>query len=159
MKQTIEIEVPEGKEAIWKDSRVLFIDKPIELPKTWEEYCKVSSSYKYEYFIGTNAGIVTHNIGDEKNPDFDRNLLATKEDAKAHLALIQLHRLRDCYRQGWKPDYLDDSRKWCIIKFNNNFCIDYRVHYSLFLSFQTREIAEEFLNNFRDLIEQARDLI
>ena len=30
---------------------------------------------------------------------------------------------------------------------------------SRFLSFQTEEIAKEFLTNFRDLIEQAGDLI
>lgn len=28
-----------------------------------------------------------------------------------------------------------------------------------FLAFQSKEIAEEFLNNFKDLIEQAGDLI
>lgn len=30
---------------------------------------------------------------------------------------------------------------------------------SSFLSFQTREIAEQFLENFKDLIKQAGDLI
>ena len=34
MKQTIEIEVPDGKQAIWKDNKVVFKDIKTELPKT-----------------------------------------------------------------------------------------------------------------------------
>ena len=40
MKQTIEIEVPDGKRAIWKDGKVIFEDIKSQLPKTWEEFCK-----------------------------------------------------------------------------------------------------------------------
>ena len=40
MKQTIEIEVPDGKQAIWKDNKVVFKDINPKLPKTWEEFCK-----------------------------------------------------------------------------------------------------------------------
>ena len=32
-------------------------------------------------------------------------------------------------------------------------------HHPCFLSFQSHEIAEKFLKNFKDLIEQAGDLI
>ena len=35
MKQTIEIEVPDGKQAIWKDDKVVFEDIKPQLPKTW----------------------------------------------------------------------------------------------------------------------------
>ena len=38
MKQTIEIEVPDGKKAVWKDNKVIFEDIKSQLPKTWEEY-------------------------------------------------------------------------------------------------------------------------
>lgn len=39
MKQTIEIEVPEGKKAVWKNNKVVFEDVTPKLPKTWEEFC------------------------------------------------------------------------------------------------------------------------
>ena len=78
---------------------------------------------------------------------------------------MQLHQLRDCYRQGWVPDYTDSPDKFCIIRnfdyYSNKF--DYEIinfitrHH--FLSFQSKEIAEKFLNNFRDLIKRAGDLI
>ena len=38
MKQTIEIEVPDGKKAIWKDNKIIFEDIKPQLPRTWEEY-------------------------------------------------------------------------------------------------------------------------
>ena len=40
MKQKIEIEVPEGKQAIWKDGKVVFEDIAPKLPETWEEFCE-----------------------------------------------------------------------------------------------------------------------
>ena len=40
MKQTIEIEVPDGKIAVWKDNKVIFEDIKPQLPKTWEEFCR-----------------------------------------------------------------------------------------------------------------------
>lgn len=73
---------------------------------------------------------------------------------------MQLHQLRDCYRQGWVPDWKNTKfSKYCIECIHDSYHINaYRVS-SNFLSFQSREIAEEFLNNFKDLIKQAGDLI
>lgn len=45
MKQTIEIEVPDGKKAIWKDGNIVFDDIKSCLPKTWEEFCKQNIKY------------------------------------------------------------------------------------------------------------------
>lgn len=39
MKQTIEIEVPDGKKAVQKDNKVVFEDIESQLPKTWKEFC------------------------------------------------------------------------------------------------------------------------
>ena len=75
---------------------------------------------------------------------------------------MQLHRLRDCYRQDWKPDWKDTSiPKYCIYYVNKEqkFDIDSFSNRREFLSFQSRKLAEEFLNNFRDFILQAGDLI
>ena len=70
----------------------------------------------------------------------------------AYLALMQLHQLRDCYRQGPYSKF-----SYTIIRNDDDFCI-INVD-EKFLSFQTKEVAQEFLNNFRDLIKQAGDLI
>ena len=72
---------------------------------------------------------------------------------------MQLHQLRDCYRQGWNPNYTDGSPKACIEKCDNTPMIVNSIQSSSFLSFPTRELAVKFLNNFEDLIKQAGDLI
>ena len=38
MKQIIEIEVPDGKRAVWRSNTIIFEDAE-QLPKTWEDFC------------------------------------------------------------------------------------------------------------------------
>lgn len=159
MKQTIEIEVPDGKKAVWKEGKVIFEDIKPKLPETWEVFCNNYKIQEGEYYINSDSDIeaITSRIRLRYG---DSNVLPNKQAAEAHLALIKLHQLRDCYRQGWVPDYLDGSKnKWEIVKYYNKLIIDTTYNFSGFLTFQSKEIAQEFLDNFKDLIEQAGDLI
>ena len=165
MKQTIEIEVPDGKKAVWKDNKVVFEDIKPQLPETWEEFCNNYKIQEEECYINTDADIKKAVSSRNRLIYGDSNVLPNKQAAEAHLALIKLHQLRDCYRQGWVPDYTDTSNKFCIVNYFN-FHLYKHIHVIIahstiprFLSFQSKEIAEEFLNNFKDLIEQAGDLI
>ena len=104
------------------------------LPKSWEEYCMthgcVCLSARY-----TN--------------------ISTKYDA-----LIKLEQLRDCWRQDWKPNWNSGIQpKYCVYYYRRKFDIAVLYETSHFLSFPTKEMAEEFLKCFRDLIEKAGDLI
>lgn len=73
---------------------------------------------------------------------------------------MQLHQLRNCYRQGWKPNWRNGNQcKWCIVFDTNRFMIQTMYFRSHFLSFQSEEIARKFLNNFQELIKLAGDLI
>lgn len=163
MKQTIEIEVPEGKKAIWKDNKVIFEDIKPQLPKTWEDFCKQNPMNKEEKYIDSGSNICTASAATstyDRNSKSDRNVLPSKEAANQHLILIQLHQLRDCYRQGWTPDWKNSkSGKYYINHIDDDYTIMTYCVSTKFLSFQSREIAEEFLNNFKDLIELAGDLI
>ena len=131
----------------------------VELPKTWEEFCSQFKIQYREYYIYIDSSI-KENSDDYRNSIFDRNMLPSKKAAEQHLALMQLHQLRDCYRQGWKPNWLDDGNKYCII-YNSvhDYSISINKNTRVFLSFQSREIAQLFLDNFRNLIEEAGDLI
>ena len=82
-----------------------------------------------------------------------------KQEARKHFALMKLHLLRDYYCQGWNPSYLYDEEKYFISNatgFIEIACTNRRVP---FLSFPTRELAEQFVKNFKDLIIQAGDLV
>ena len=161
MKQTIEIEVPEGKRAVWKDNTIVFEDIKPQLPKTWEEFCKQNPIKEEEKYIASSSHISNAMVFPiNRNSISDRNTLPSKEAAEQHLILMQLHQLRDCYRQGWIPDWKNTKfSKYCIECVNDSYNISAYYASINFLSFQSREIAEEFLNNFKDLIEQAGDLI
>ena len=164
MKQTIEIEVPEGKRAIWKDDKVIFEDILPQLPKTWEEFCEQNKVKKTEYYLNVYSRIEETETC-KRNKISDKNLLPNRQAAEQHLALMQLHQLRDCYRQGWAPDLADGSTKYCIGRYydSDTRSIKHKVvslsRASTFLSFPTNKLAEEFLTNFHDLIKQVGDLI
>lgn len=159
MKQTIEIEVPNGKKAIWKDNKIIFEDIKPQLPKTWEEFCKLNPTTETEYFFDNNCDLTPAGKGTRREEN-DRNILPNKQAVEAHLALIQLHQLRNCYRQGWLPDWNDGRQdKYAIISFEDKYEITKFNFNSRFLAFQDEITANEFLINFRKLIEQAGDLI
>ena len=162
MKQTIEIEVPDGKKAIWKDNKVVFEDKH-PLPKDWKEYVTfhfpVDKLPENHYVCAETSIFSCHTT----NSDYEsvlqtKNILTSDKTIKQHLALMQLHQLRDCYRQGWEPDWNGYS-KYVIVKNRGEYDVFTSNWASRFLTFQDRETAKEFLANFRELIEQAGDLI
>lgn len=129
-----------------------------KLPKTWEEFCENYPKGEQERTINTYSVSVSSGSG-HRDAHTDKNSLPSKEAAEAHLALMQLHQLRDCYRQGWVPDWEDSNRKYGIGHCGASFDIDWYADTNCFLAFQTKELAEEFLVNFQDLIEKAGDLI
>ena len=157
MKQIIEIEVPEGKKAIWKDGKVVFEDIFPKLPETWEEFCELYPIKEEECYID-DCSVINEKNG-LRARTADQNVLPSREAAEAYLALMRLHQLRDCYRQGWVPDYKRLDYKYCICNDGNNYVIVQIVDRSRFLTFKSKEIAEKFLTNFEYLIEQAGDLI
>ena len=156
-KQIIEIEVPEGKKAIWKDGKVVFEDIAPKLPESWEEFCKLYPIKEGECYID-DYSVISETNG-SRAITADQNVLPSRKAAKSYLALMRLHQLRDCYRQGWTPDYKRLDYKYCICYDGDNYVVVQIVDRSRFLTFQSKELSEKFLKNFRDLIEQAGDLI
>lgn len=159
MKQTIEIEVPEGKKAVWKDNKIIFEDIKHQLPKTWKEFCSQNPVKRCEFIIGVNSNILEPNWG-ARNIYEDKYVLPSKEAAEAHLALMQLHQLRDCYNDNWHCDWNNEYEKNAVIvRSHGELKIRAEWAITTFLTFKSIEIAREFLTNFRELIEQAGDLI
>lgn len=103
------------------------------LPRSWNEFCKMYPTIQAKYVFASDC-------------------------PQKYIALWKLEQLRDCYRQGWKPDS-EYSIKFCIIKELNTYKIVQRRDISKFLSFQTHDITNEFLKNFEPLIKEAGDLI
>lgn len=127
----------------------------VELPKTWEEFCKNHMINDSEAHVNSCSDIC-YEDANYRDSLYDRNVCPSKKSAEAHLAMIQLEQLRDCWRQGWKPT---PHQTVFAIKFAINGLGVYEYCSREFLSFKDRKTATEFLKCFRDLIEKAGDLI
>ena len=128
--------------------------KEIVLPNTWEEFCEMYpiEEDKKEWFIDADS-TPRYEYKGKRYINECKNILPSKQAAKQHLAYMMLHQLRDCYRQGWVPDWSDGHKnKSCIIFSEGNYHIDNYCLYIRFLSFQLKIIVEKFVNNFKGFI-------
>ena len=124
------------------------------LPKTWDEYCIKHGEVGDKIKASLNTAYTTIN----------KYTFSDYKQAQAHIALMKLHLLRDEYRQGWLPSWGNNSYEygieWGMVDGKAKLAIvQYHTYGSYFLSFPTYVLVEEFLTNFRELIEQAGDLI
>lgn len=153
--KTFKIEIPNGFE-IDKDNstfeNIVFKEIKKELPKKWEDLEEIKGCYVSResriFDIKDNAVSVS------------KNTFTTKEQAEASIALAQLSQLREVYRNGWVPDWESFYQDKYIIDFMANE-INKSCYNSAetFLSFQDAKTRDLFLENFRDLIEQAKPLM
>ena len=157
----IHMDFPETKslEALTAIVSALFkeYEEQNKLPKTWEEFCK-RNCVKDEYFID-NASRLICVTGNSRDPMTGKNLCISKKEAEAHIAIMQLRQLRKAYVKNWEPDWTDPSDKYCINFMDYKFKIVIWGTISHVLSFPTRELAEQFLNNFKDLLEISKPLL
>lgn len=124
-----------------------------KLPKTWEELKIIDG-----WFV--RGASIIEEVEEQDTITMNKNIFATKEQAEASIALAQLSQLLKVYRENWTPNWSDnEQKKWCIYFHSNELynVTFYQAHH--FLSFPTQELAQEFLDNFRDLIEKAKPLL
>ena len=150
------IQVPEGYEIDRENStfeKIVFKKIERELPKKWEDLYEVGG-----WFVDFHSKVVTS--GSMRTADSVKNRFPTKEEAEACLALAQLCQLRDRYNGGWRPDWDDGGEQKYAIKIENNKTVKYILtSTSSVLSFKSVNLRDEFLENFRDLIETAKPLL
>lgn len=150
-----EIIIPQGWEIDEvRGNKIILMESKKELPKTWEECIAKIRDLEY---IDRNC-IYKATFSAETASNHINNIPIGL--GKPMLALCKLLVCREVYRQGWKPDWTKGTEnKYCII---NNFNKIEPTYYSFVgrvLSFQSAEIRDEFLENFKDLIEEAKELI
>jgi len=146
---------PEGYEIDKENStfeKIVFKKTSNNLPKTWEELKNISG-----YYISSSSSEITpSSVINAIN--CTKNVFPTKELAEATLALAQLLQLRDRYN-GDNKGFIFDKVNYCITFFNNSICKSWDVYTHRVLAFRTKELGDEFYNNFKDLIEIAKPLL
>lgn len=149
------IQVPEGYEIDKENStfeNIVFKKEERKLPKKWEDLYEVKG-----WFVDFHSDVVTS--GSMRTADSVKNRFPTKEEAKACIALAQLCQLRDRYNDGWKPDWKDSTEKYVIYFHADEIYSGDSYGAQDVLYFKTEELRNEFLENFRGLIETAKPLL
>ena len=150
----LKINIPEGYEIDKEKStfeEIVFkkVEDPLaKLPKTWEEYCKQTEGYVSYFFSSPNSIIKSWFEG-------SYNEFMTEERVKQFVALGKLLQLRDYWVKGYSEfryavygDRLDGTA----------IC-DWRDNINHPLTFPTREMAQKFVECFKDLMKEAHPLI
>lgn len=133
-----------------------------KLPKTWEEFCASQPIQKGECLVTSDSELrmnIDYKTLPHQRPYYYRNLLPSKEKAEAILALCQLIQLRDCYNDGWKPEWTAACKlKHCISYSSYTWCKATSVTGGYIFVFKTEELRDEFYRNFKDLLDKLKPL-
>lgn len=149
-----EIIIPQGWEIDEvRGNKIILMKSKKELPKTWGE-C-IAKIRDLEYIDRNCIYKATFSAETASNHINDIPIGL----GKPMLALCKLLVCREVYRQEWKPDWSDCKIKWTISYTDGNIIGMAYIKTSRVLSFQSEELRDQFLENFRDLIEEAKELI
>lgn len=153
----VKIQIPDNCELIKDGDTYIVKEKKQGPPKSWEEFCENYPVGEDECWI-SDGGIIRRIyatvIGKSRT---SKNWITTKEEAEAFLALMQLRQLRKAWVGDWNPS----GDNFYAIIFSIETGLKTREYASTYraLSFPTPEMAQEFLDCFKDLCETAKILI
>ena len=90
--------------------------------------------------------------------DLPKGTCFNQYDSKLN-AFRDLLLLRDAWNGDWRADWEDSDYKYCIEFIRNKLNIEVVRYGSFPLHFKTRELAEKFAEQFKDLINEAKELL
>lgn len=154
----VKIQIPDNCELI-KDGDTYIVKKKKQVPpRSWEEFCKKYPVKSTEAFISSSSHIHIRAFDTDRQEVTGRNWCYSKEEAEAFLALMQLRQLRKAWVGDWKST--EKGRAYGIISNKDgSFEIGFYDSIHRNMLFPTKEMADDFLNCFRDLCEIAKPLL
>jgi hypothetical protein len=138
---------------------ILFKKVNKKLPKSWEEFCYMFPKYGSIFYINDDSEIKEiKQVNEKRFVDEDKTTFSDRATAEAVLALCQLIQLRNIYNGDWVPKCNDYTQKKYVIFFNENELRAVETHSceNRLLIFKSSELRDEFLRNFRPLIEKLK---
>ena len=124
-------------------------------PMSWEEYCANNPLKENDFYIGGNCNAYRIEVEGERSPIFDI-MVMSEELCNAFLAYMKLIQLRNAWIKG---DNLEELLKNFKIQYLYGGFTVLRGVSSTGLSFPTEEMATEFANTFKDLLETAKPIL
>ena len=137
-------------------NKIIIRKKEKELPKTWKD-CFEELKDKESITDSSDIAMIRDSA---KAWDKNRDVLPAGM-GKPMLALCQLLICRNAWwkQLGWKPDWDKPDEKHCIVRKGEAADKQIKSFESCILAFPTFEVRDQFSDSFRDLIEEAKELL
>lgn len=154
--EIIEEKIREQKAIDEEEIRQLhsIMEKSADKPMSWEEYCNKNPITDGACYIDDSSIITPILDSHPKDVDNDINVM-TKELCKAFLAYMKLIQLRD----AWVKEYGKTECYYKIASENDVIMCKSCDYFVYGLSFPTKDITDEFMHTFEDLLEVAKPLL
>ena len=154
----LRITIPENHEIDWQESakqeKIVFKKKKNTKPRSWEEYLELNTGFDGSGIDWNCGGVQTTGLHHRGKAIVPTHL------AQPFIAMMQLMSLRQAWIGDWTPDWNDETLvKWNIICLQNQVCLCDTIIKSRVLSFPTKEMAGDFMDCFRILLEIAKPLL
>ena len=118
--------------------------------KNWNEF---TTKYDKAYVISDSSAFpIEANV-------FCTQSQLTLHEAKALASFSKLLKLRRDWIGEWEPDWTSSNYKYVLYRVGYTIRICGSINTASSLAFPSNEMAKEFLETFRDLIEEAKILI
>ena len=153
----LKIQIPDGYEIDKEKStfeKIVFKKKKNTKPKSWEEYLELNTGFDGAGIDWNCGGVQTTGLHHRGKAIVPTHL------AQPFIAMMQLMSLRQAWIGDWKPDWSSGySSNYCVVGVGDCFdvCILGKCRYAL--SFPTIEMAKDFMDCFKGLLEIAKPLI
>ena len=153
------INIPEGYEI----DKEQYTERQIVLRKienksarSWKEYCEKMKGKNSYFYNNAIRRIVDSQFGSEPVLSEFEDM----EDVETLEAFSKLLRLRKDWVGEWKPDWTnEDQTKFTIISAKNKIDDSIGDFINRSMSFPTKEMRNEFIVTFKDLLEIAKPLL
>ena len=152
---TNKFEIILGDYEIIQENGKCYAVKKSKYPKTYEECCAVLPyNENLRIYPSFRQGISEHNIKLFEQLDNLRKLIICR-DTYWKIAGEQMG-----LGKPWQPDWLNvEQDKYVLFTHNNAICSNCYVLGHNILAFPTEEMRDVFYENFKDLIEQCKELL
>lgn len=144
--EEIKLDIPDGYEffGIDDDNKVVLTKKQPQYPKTYVECAKILDCFSAVYIDGYKNNLL------EKLQE-----LLICRDAYWKIAGEQMG-----LGEPWKPDWLNTEQdKYVLYTHDNVICLNRFVLGHNVLAFPTAEMRDAFLENFKELINETKELL
>ena len=153
----LKIQIPDGYEIDKEKStfeKIVFKKKKNTKPRSWEEYLELNTGFDGAGIDWNCGGVQTTGLRHRGKAIVPTHL------AQPFIAMMQLMSLRQAWIGDWKPDWSSGySSNYCVVGAGDRFdvCILGKCRYAL--SFPTIEMAKDFMDCFKGLLEIAKPLL